>query len=79
MNKTRKRLFIFLMAFSLLILVLIFTFAWWLVSKQYLIINQIILTFALVFFILLFSYCRGLFFLVIVYGAFILSKVQIFL
>lgn len=53
MNETRKRLFIFLMAFSLLAIVLIFIFAWWLVSKQYLIINQIILTLALVFFILL--------------------------
>ncbi|NLT94998.1 MAG: DUF116 domain-containing protein [Clostridia bacterium] len=65
MYETRKRLFIILMAFSLLTLVLIFLFAWWLVSKQYLIINQIILTLALVFFILLFIFIAvGLFFLV---------------
>ncbi|MFZ5943831.1 MAG: DUF116 domain-containing protein [Bacillota bacterium] len=54
MIEARKRLFVFLLAFSLAGLSLIFLFAWWLVSQQYLIINQIILTLALVFFILLF-------------------------
>jgi len=54
MNETRKRLFIILLAFSLLGLGLIFLFAWWLVSKQYLIINQIILTLILVFVIVIF-------------------------
>ncbi|KJS20939.1 MAG: hypothetical protein VR72_12685 [Clostridiaceae bacterium BRH_c20a] len=54
MNDARKRLFIFLLAFSLLGIALIFLFAWWLVSKQYLLMNQIILTLTLVFFILLF-------------------------
>jgi len=54
MNEARKRLFVFLLAFSLFSVGVIFLFAWWLVSKQYLIINQIILTLALVFFILLF-------------------------
>ncbi|MDK2823510.1 MAG: uncharacterized protein PWQ67_707 [Clostridia bacterium] len=54
MNEARKRLFVLLLAFSLLALVLIFAFAWWLVSKQSLIINQIILTLTLVFFIVVF-------------------------
>jgi len=54
MNEARKRLFVFLLASSLFSVALIFLFAWWLVSKQYLILNQIILTLALVFFILLF-------------------------
>ncbi|MGI6224903.1 MAG: DUF116 domain-containing protein [Peptococcales bacterium] len=65
MNETRKRLFILLMGFSLLSLGLIVFFAWWLVSKQNLIINQIILTIALVFFILLFlTISLGIFFLI---------------
>jgi len=54
MNDARKRLFVFLLAFSLFGIALIFLLAWWLVSKQYLLVNQIILTLTLVFFIILF-------------------------
>lgn len=54
MKEIKKRLYVILMAFSLLGLGFIVFFAWWLVSKQNLIINQVILTLALVFFILLF-------------------------
>lgn len=54
MIEARKRLFVFLLGCSLLGLAFIVFFAWWLVSKQYLIINQIILTLALVLFIVLF-------------------------
>ncbi|MFZ7103118.1 MAG: DUF116 domain-containing protein [Peptococcaceae bacterium] len=54
MIEARKRLFVFLLGCSLVGVALIVFFAWWLVSKQYLIINQIILTLTLVFFILLF-------------------------
>jgi len=54
MNEARKRLFIILLGCSFLGLVGIFIFAWWLVSQQSLILNQVILTLALVFFIIVF-------------------------
>ncbi|NLW24644.1 MAG: DUF116 domain-containing protein [Clostridia bacterium] len=64
-DRVRKRLFITLLACSLLFLVFVFSFAWWLVAKQYLFVNQIILTLALMFFILLFLIAgAGIFFLV---------------
>ena len=59
MQQSRKRLFISLLMFSLLALVLISIFAWWLVSQQNFFINQIILTSVVVVMVIAFFLIGG--------------------
>ena len=59
MQQSRKRLFISLLMFSLLALVLISIFAWWLVSQQNFFINQIILTSVVVLIVVAFFLIGG--------------------
>lgn len=63
--ETRKRLFITLLLISILVLGALFFLAWWIVSKQYLLVNKLIMSLMLVIIlVLLFLFFIGIFCLI---------------